>query len=247
MVFPGFRQNYITQYINIIGKFLQYRKGCVCVADYRSYTLNDEEAGFDYVSVVTKDFAKIAEIINQKVTQIGNFSRFMFYGMSLGSRMAIEVGATLTGGKVGMIDACDPAGPGFDSIVHSDFPNVTANLILARNPQDAAVNVQCIHTSNTYGTAEYNCHQNWRMGLNCGNWQYLQPSTKGSRESDHVACETIYNNAFTSMFIPSSTLGTNCSSTRAVNLTSACAGARMGFWRGYDTANCVGDFFAKIL
>ena len=52
---------------------------------------------------------------------------------------------------------CDPAGPGFDYNNHK-IPEL---------PTLAAKNVQCIHTTNNYGTYNYNCHQNWRMGY-CG-------------------------------------------------------------------------------
>jgi hypothetical protein len=188
--------------------------------------------------VVKTDFVEIAKVIKDKITQIGNFSRFLFYGNSLGARMAIEVGATLVGEKISKIDLCDPAGPGFDSTVHPAFKEVEVNLTIARDPKEAALNVQCIDTSNDYGTNEYKCHQNWRMGPNCGEWQI-------KTYQDHMFCEPLYLASFTRKFIPSSTLGSGCNSTREANLVSpACAGAKMGFWRGYDTTNCVGDFFA---
>ena len=56
-----------------------------------------------------------------------------------------------------LLKACDPAGPGFDPVYRLD-------------PKRAANFIQCIHTSNTYGTKVYNCHQDWRMGV-CGHKQ----------------------------------------------------------------------------
>lgn len=60
----------------------------------------------------------------------------------------------------------------------------------------AAKNVQCIHTSASYGTYNYNCHQNWRMGY-CGWSQVGQlPYPNGA----HGLCNKYYNSAFTNNF-----------------------------------------------
>lgn len=76
------------------------------------------------------------------------------------------------------------AGPGFEINPPSD-----ASL--------AAVNVQCIHTSNAYGTSKRNCSQNWNMGV-CGYAQIgAMPFPKGS----HGLCPYFYTAAFKHDFI----------------------------------------------
>lgn len=113
------------------------------------------------------------------------------------------------------IQACDPAGPGFDYY----------NVEVTRNPQDAAKNVQCIHTSSNMGTAVYNCHQNWRMGV-CGSyqiggrdWSYLncelyQICTTPKAIGSHGLCNDLYINAFEVDFVANNSY--NCPSYRKV-------------------------------
>jgi hypothetical protein len=101
------------------------------------------------------------------------------------------------------------AGPGFDYINSSD-------------PKQAAKNVQCIHTSNTAGTKERKCHQNWLMG-NCGKSQPagndglgifcgLTKTCKNETLFNHNVCPYLYNSAFTNDFVASNRY--NCQSTR---------------------------------
>lgn len=90
--------------------------------------------------------------------------------------------------------ACDPAGHGF--------------RYWSKNPQEAANFVQCVHTSNTYGTSVYDCHQNWRLGL-CGNRQLgARPFPYGS----HGLCPYIFLSSFKMDFHPNNMY--NCSSPR---------------------------------
>lgn len=75
----------------------------------------------------------------------------------------------------------------------------------------AANNVQCIHTSNTYGSTKRNCTQNWNMGV-CGYAQVgAMPFPKGS----HGLCPYFYTAAFKHDFIAWKNIY-GCYSTRAV-------------------------------
>lgn len=101
------------------------------------------------------------------------------------------------------------AGPGFDFFHKS-------------NPKLAAKNVQCIHTSDSAGTKERNCHQNWLMG-NCGKSQPagndlmgvfcgLTKSCKNETLFNHNVCPYLYNSAFSHDFVVNNYY--NCPSTR---------------------------------
>lgn len=75
----------------------------------------------------------------------------------------------------------------------------------------AAENVQCIHTSNTYGTMQRNCTQNWNMGV-CG---YAQVGAMAYPKGSHGLCPYFYNAAFTHDFVAWKNIY-GCYSTRAV-------------------------------
>lgn len=91
-----------------------------------------------------------------------------------------------------------------------------------RNPQNAAKNVQCIHTSYFIGTERRECHQDWIMGK-CG---MCQPATNdiialfcetiGGCEDEklfsHNICPYFYNIAFSHDFIADNYY--NCTSAR---------------------------------
>lgn len=119
---------------------------------------------------------------------------------------------------------CDPAGPLFDYIATT------------RDPREAAKNVQCINTSNNFGTNVYKCHQNWRMGV-CGIYQpavpydFLKPKCDLSMKCDfsvllsHNLCPTIYTNAFKNNFFNKNPY--KCLSMRPA--TSVPSGYKMGY------------------
>lgn len=91
------------------------------------------------------------------------------------------------------------AGPGFENRQVSDV-------------SEAAQNVQCIHTSNSYGTSRRNCTQNWNMGI-CGHSQLgAMPFPKGS----HGLCPYFYTAAFKHDFIAQKNIY-GCSEQRAAN------------------------------
>lgn len=97
-----------------------------------------------------------------------------------------------------MFQVCEPAGPGFDY------------RLTTKQPQKAAKNVQCIHTSVIAGTVERLCHQDWMMG-NCGRQQpasnvfqyYFCQTTRLCESSYHIShglCPHYYNSAFKNVF-----------------------------------------------
>jgi hypothetical protein len=114
------------------------------------------------------------------------------------------------------------AGPGFD-------------FVYKRNPQEAAGNVQCIHTSVNAGTTERKCHQDWLMG-HCGTYQdasnvlsslfcELTKACTIDMRWSHNLCPYLYNSAFQHDFVVNNHYG--CSSKRmASNLP---ANFKMGF------------------
>lgn len=207
----------------IVNNLLTNRGGCVCIVDYRHYTLK-----VDYPATVKNDYQNIADVVVKKIQKVGNCSRMFFFGHSFGSRMAVYVGKNGAGGKIPKMDLCEPAGQEFDG------------TSLALDPKTGGLDVQCIHTSIGFGTSTYNCHQDWRMGPFCG---WTQNFDLGA---SHNLCNDFYNSAFTNKFSPNSNFRNFlCFSSRAVSITStACVGAKMGYFRTYDTQNCRGDFFA---
>lgn len=84
-------------------------------------------------------------------------------------------------------------------------------MLGTKDPKKAAKNVQCINTSNNFGTNIYSCHQNWRMG-NCGFVQPVVPYELLTPKCDmtmkcfaeplisHTLCPDIYISAFKNNF-----------------------------------------------
>lgn len=132
-------------------------------------------------------FFNIARVLVKKIKQVGNYDRLFLFGFSFGSRLCFEAGAQIGHQVIDRIDACDPAGPGFDGQKR------------AVDPKLAAKNVACINTSIDKGTKIYNCHQNFRMG-NCGQ---SQPSAGPRPLGNHGMCPYLYNSAFDYKFRPS--------------------------------------------
>lgn len=224
-IFPGYNTDYTSEKASVmttVRNFLKYRRGCVCVMDYRSYTLNP-----NFLFSTTTDYVPLTEVAVKKIIRVGNYKRIMFYGHSIGSRIAVGVGVTLEG-KIGRMDLCELAGGGFDGNEDLDW-----------DPTTAADNVQCIHTTSAIGTTTFNCDQNWRVGGACGFGQ-----TWDVASSSHF-CNDIYNAAFTRTFPPKEcVLNGGCYSKRAVNILSPeCKGASLGYFRKYDFKKCHGDIF----
>lgn len=193
IVVHGWQESIRTPWVSdLIRNLTFHRGGCVIFMDYSRHAFV-----FDYFRLV-RQFDNLVAVLLKKVKQIGNYDRLFMFGFSFGSRLCFEVGAQLGHQKIDRIDACDPAGPGFDNRRTAD-------------PKVAAKNVACINTSTDKGTRHYNCHQNFRMGL-CGLSQLAAgPQPLGN----HGLCPYFYNAAFENVFKADNVY--SCASNRMAN------------------------------
>lgn len=125
------------------------RGGTIVCMDY-SYFAQEE----NYFRLV-RQFDSLAEVLKTKLKDLQDVGyhpdNMYLFGFSFGGQLVVEAGKRFGTKKIKEIDACDMAGPGFDSKPTSDH-------------RLAAQNVQCIHTSRDKGTKFSLCHQNWKMG-----------------------------------------------------------------------------------
>lgn len=193
IIVHGWRESISTPWVSdMIANLLLYRGGCVIFMDYSIFAIFP-----DYFRL-TSHFVGITKVLLRKIKQVGNYDRLFMFGFSFGSRLCFEAGAQLGHQVIDRIDACDPAGPGFDGVWRTVDPKL------------AARHVACINTSIDKGTKIYNCHQNFRMG-NCG---VSQPAAGPRPLGNHGMCPYLYNSAFDFEFEPS--YDTACKSDRAV-------------------------------
>ncbi|XP_038106977.1 uncharacterized protein LOC6049112 [Culex quinquefasciatus] len=161
-----------------------HRGGCVICMDYHKYAQT-----IDYFRGLVPNFNRIVDSLVWRLRELEQSgfdpAEGLVFGFSFGAQTAMDAGRRFGFRKLGRIDVCDPAGPGFDS------PDTALSIL---DPKLAARNVQCIHTS-LLGTTRRSCHQNWNMG-NCG---LRQPGTVALQES-HSLCPRYYNSAFTNEF-----------------------------------------------
>lgn len=146
----GWEEHINTGWVmDTIRNLTYYRGGCVLFMDYSRYSRAP------YTSLATH-FFPLSMVLKKKVQQVSDdYNNVFMYGFSFGARLAFEAGRRLGYQQLERIDACDPAGPAFDSNGrHVD-------------PKYAAKSVNCINTSIRYGTNFYDCHINFRMGV-CG-------------------------------------------------------------------------------
>ncbi|XP_049542698.1 uncharacterized protein LOC125955602 [Anopheles darlingi] len=214
-----------TQWVReTINNFVIYRKGCILCADYSIIANNA-----DYF-IAVKQVDGIARTIEKKVRQLFTYgmapANGMLYAFSLGAPIAFQTARNLAPQKLARIDACDPAGVGFDL-------NATYTALDILN---TATNVQCIHTSSDYGTTRRVCQKDWLVGY-CGWFQYA-----AGTKTSHGLCPDFYNAAFWVDF-PAIPNPLTCPTTRAVS--SWPTGFKMGYFMPLTSPNLIGDFFAK--
>jgi hypothetical protein len=150
----------------MIAAFLQQNGNCVFFMDYSNYSM------YWYI-LLLPNFESLSDLLVKKVKTIADPPMTTFFGFSFGGRIVTNAGMKIASGgqKISKIYACEPAGPGFENY--------------GVNQSMAADYVECIHTSNTYGTTKYDCDRDWRMGY-CGNSQVgVRPFPYGS----HGMCE----------------------------------------------------------
>lgn len=193
----------------LISNLSYFRGGCVIFMNYSTFSDN-----VNYFKVIQK-FKPIAKLTLRKLKQLESEhvppNNIFMFGFSFGGRIIIEAALNFGNQRIGSVDICDMAGPGFD-------------FIYKRDPKNAAKNVQCLHTSATAGTIERNCHQNWLLGY-CGRHQPAGQDIQVAycellRNCDyepilsHGLCPFFYTSAFRHDFIADNFY--NCSSSRMV-------------------------------
>ncbi|XP_053690654.1 lipase member H-like [Sabethes cyaneus] len=218
VVVHGWREGTDTEWVpDVMTNMTAYRGGCVM---FMSYGNNNHQ--MDYFNELVPHFDELASNLTNHYRRLEAFgfnpADGLVFGFSFGSQLAFESGSNYGVRKLGRIDACDPAGPGFDG-------NSKRSSL---DPTAAAQKVQCIHTSSNYGTSQRNCHVNWNMGQ-CGKEQVgAGPFPKGS----HGLCPYFYASAFTHSFfaVPKPK---ECSSKRYTDIWPS--GYKMGYFSG---SNC---------
>ncbi|KAJ6641405.1 Pancreatic lipase-related protein 2 [Pseudolycoriella hygida] len=185
IIVHGWLESCKTTWIQeMIPNLNDHRGGCIICMNYSAYSKT-----FDYFGLVS-EFSFIDDVLVNKLHQLVQEEfipeKIFIFGFSFGGQLALEAGRRFGKKLIGRIDACEAAGPGFDS-------NRTYSM---ENPMESAKFVQCIHSSYDKGTTKRNCHQNWHLG-NCGLTQIAAgPYPLGS----HGLCPYFYNSAFTNPF-----------------------------------------------
>jgi Lipase len=183
-IFHGYTQSCQTQWVtDLKANLAMYRGGCIICVDYSEFAMGE------YVDLVL-GFWFIVKVVKTKIIQM-RLERFLpengyIFGFSFGAQIAMRAAIGGFGPRsLAELDACDPAGPGFDDKIK--------NL---GNYSKAAKNVQCIHTSLDKGTKTRTCDQNWNMGV-CG---WSQVGAMQPPMGSHGLCPYFYNSAFTNAF-----------------------------------------------
>lgn len=182
----------------------------------------------DYFQVLVPQLSHISNALVEKLRDLERLgfdpAEGFIFGHSFGSHIATEAGRRFGLQRLGRIDACEPAGPGFDA------PNLAFSQL---DPKLAARNVQCIFTSQV-GVKRRSCHQNWNMG-DCG---LGQPGA--NIIVAHILCPKFYNSAFRNEF-RSVRKPDKCVSFRA--MAELPVNHRMGYFTDVESG-VIRDFYA---
>ncbi|EAT45263.1 AAEL003421-PA [Aedes aegypti] len=226
IIVHGWRENCQTEWVvDMMSNLTIYRGGCIVCMDYGKHSAEDYFQGLvpKFGSVVTALLGKLKEMEARGFDPANGH----IFGFSFGAQSSIEAGRRFGFRKLGRLDVCEPAGPGFDS------DRVFSTL----DPKFAAKQVQCIHTSNDKGTFRRECHQDWNLG-NCG---ASQPAAGPYPKGSHGLCPYFYNSAFVNEFraIPKPD---ECVSFRAIS--SIPDQSRMGYFSDMNSG-IIGDFYSR--
>ncbi|XP_049540058.1 uncharacterized protein LOC125954092 [Anopheles darlingi] len=225
LIVHGWKESCRTEWlVDMISNLSSVRPGCIYCMNYNNFSRYD-----DYFGLV-RQFLPISKVLLTKLEQLEDFGYDLeqghAFGFSFGARLSLDALQKFGPGRLGALDVCEPAGPGFDG--DQKFRDL--------DPRLAAKNVQCIHTSDNYGTRERNCHQNWNLGR-CGKSQDAAgPYPKGS----HGLCPYMYNSAFRHDFLAAPNKQ-NCPTKRLA--THWPKGFRMGYFMDRKS-DVYGDLFA---
>lgn len=130
-------------------QFLQQRGGCCIYMDWGYYALNINYYGITMVTLNGVADSFLRRLIDLSADGF-NPASWILYGHSLGGRLVIKTGVNfnnITSLVIANVDVCDQAGPGF----------VIDDIEETINARNAGQNVQCIHTSASFGTvSEFN-------------------------------------------------------------------------------------------
>ncbi|XP_055539950.1 lipase member H-like [Wyeomyia smithii] len=219
VVVHGWREGINTEWVNeMMPNMTAYRGGCIMFMSY-----GETGNQMDYFGDLVPHFEELANNLTNHYRRLEAFGfdpadGFVF-GFSFGSQVAIQSGINYGANKLGRIDACEPAGPGFDGNSQRS----------SMDPTQAAKRVQCIHTSSNYGTSKRNCHVDWDMG-ECGKSQIAAgPFPKGS----HGLCPYFYISAFTHNFY-AEPKPKDCTSSRYTGIWPS--GYKMGYFSGSNSS-----------
>ncbi|XP_055589388.1 uncharacterized protein LOC129741665 [Uranotaenia lowii] len=222
----GWMESAQNQWVQpMLANFSKYRRGCVMFMQYGHGPTYES-----YFSVLLPNFDGLANLLVQFLRRLETLGfdagNGLLFGFSFGGQLVLEAGRRLGTQKLGRIDVCEPAGPGFDD-------NGTYSAAILKN---SAKKVQCIYTGLMFSSLNRNCHVNWKMGF-CG---ISQPAS-GAVLSDHNICPYFYNSAFENRF-PAMAKPLYCLSTKAA--ISWPQNFRMGFFCDVNSG-ATGDFYAK--
>lgn len=153
-VIHGWTESIDTLWVmDTVRNLTYHRGGCVIFMDYSFYAMNPN------YFILVSHFQFLAHLLTRKIRQVVmDFNNVFMFGFSFGARLCFEAGGKIGYQLIDHIQVCDPAGPGFDGDGRTIDPKLAAKF------------VYCINTSAEYGTQNYNCHINFRMGI-CGHRQ----------------------------------------------------------------------------
>lgn len=233
IVIHGWRDGPTKDWVlDMLSNLTVHRKGCIMFMSYG----NDSQSS-NYFRDLYPNFDLLASSLTRHLRRLEvvgfDPDAGYLFGFSFGANLALEAGRRFGLKRIGRIDGkqvshsrsfynfifvdyflvCEPTGVRFDK----------DKRYFLLDPKLAAKHVQCIHTSNNFGTQRRDCHVSWSMGV-CGREQSAAgPFPKGS----HGLCPYFYNSAFTHRFyaVP---MPRNCKSNRfAPNWP---LGFRMGYF-----------------
>ncbi|XP_063708675.1 uncharacterized protein LOC134837237 [Culicoides brevitarsis] len=140
----------------LISTFMNATNNCVVFVDYSYYT----QKSFNELLALKGNLTTFIARKLRYFEELGfNPDNGILFGFDIGAHFVLEAGIKYGVKKIGRIDCCEPRTNGFTS---SD-PSMAQTA-------DAAKHVQCMHTSEDFGTADRFCPHDVNLGV-CGRSQ----------------------------------------------------------------------------